>query len=190
MAARGKERRAEQRDAIKTLAQQEGLNNKESLDLARLTMEGTDKYGQFDVKRLDREQQERIVTYQEKMQNARTQMQVGAQIRSAQIGAAGQSAYLERQDAMLRKQVGAAAEAQLPQLMKDPTTPVGKAYTTYQMAFKKFGANSDSTARAAAALETAKINHVNAAINRVSGAFMGSSGFGEPPAGAVVPVGK
>ena len=190
MAARGKERRAEQRDAVKTLAQQEGLNNKESLDLARLTMEGTDKYGQFDVKRLDREQQERIVRYQEKMQNARTQMQVSAQIQSAQIGAAGQSAYLEKQDALLRKQVGAAAEAQIPTLMRDVTNPIGKAANAYQMAIKKFGANSDSTARAAAALETAKSNHVNAAINRVSGAFMGGSGFGEPPAGAVVPVGK
>ena len=190
MAARGKERRAEQRDAIKTLAQQEGLNNKESLDLAKLTMEGTDKYGQFDAKRLDREQQERIVHYQEKMQNARTQMQVGAQIQSARIGAAGQSAYLEKQDAMLRKQVGAAAEAQIPTLMKDITSPIGKAANAYQMAFKKFGANSKSTADAAAALETAKINHVNNAINRVSGAFMGDSAYGEPPEGAVVPIRK
>jgi hypothetical protein len=108
----------------------------------------------------------------------------------ANINKDAQLGYFEKQDALLRKQVGAAAEAQLPQLVKDPTTPVGKAYTAYQMAFKKFGANSDSTARAAAALETAKSNHVNAAINRVSGAFMGGSGYGEPPAGAVVPVGK
>lgn len=191
MAARGKERRAEQQDAIKTLAAKEDMTNKQAMDSFRLAGDLQKAYGGF----MDAEEQRKLTKEMNEADNkvrmAAAQLSAGAQIRSAQIGAAGQTAYLEKQDALLRKQVGAAAEAQLPQLAKDPTTSVGKAYTAYQMAFKRYGANSKATADAAAALEQAKINHVNGAINRVSGAFMGSgSSYGEPPEGAVVPVRK
>lgn len=191
MAARGKERRAEQREAIKTLAQQEGLNNKEALDLAKLTMEGTDKYGQFDVKRLDRDQRERLTMYEQQMQNWRTQQQVGAQIRSAQIGASGQLAFLEKQDLQLQRQVAAAAEAQIPSLLSRLDNPIGKANNALKQAIDRYGPNSQQAGDAYTALETAKTNHVNSALNRVKGTLGGGgSDYGTPPPGAVRAVGK
>jgi hypothetical protein len=172
MAARGKERREEQRDAIKTLAAKEDMTNKQAMESFRLAGDLQKAYGGFMDADAQRKLQKEMNDADNKVRMAAAQLSAGAQIRSAQIGAAGQTAYLEKQDALLRKQVGAAAEAQLPQLAKDPTTSVGKAYTAYQMAFKKYGANSKTTADAAAALEAAKVNHVNSAMNRVSGAFM------------------
>jgi hypothetical protein len=185
-----KEREAKKREALRTYAEIEGLDNQEAREKVNFGLNfANTKLGLKD-KDLSRALSIWQTTTQETGATSRSNAQIQGQKDVATINKEAQLGYFEKQDALLRKQVGAAAEAQLPQLVKDPTTPVGKAYTAYQMAIKKFGANSDSTARAAAALETAKINHVNAAINRVSGAFMGGSGYGEPPAGAVVPVGK
>jgi hypothetical protein len=64
--AAAKERKADQRDAIKTMAQQEGLNNKEALDMFKLVQEGTNKFGEFDVSRLSRAQQERFELLRDK----------------------------------------------------------------------------------------------------------------------------
>ena len=89
-----KERKAEQRDAIKTLAQQEGLKNKEALDLAQLVRTGTDKFGEFDMDRLNREQRERLGYYQEKMATARTAMSVEGGLEGQRIaGKSRESAY-------------------------------------------------------------------------------------------------
>lgn len=178
MAARGKERRAEQQDAIKTLAAKEDMTNKQAMDSFRLAGDLQKAYGGFMDAEAQRKLTKEMNDADNKVRMAAARLSAGAQIRSAQIGAAGQTAYLEKQDALLRKQVGAAAEAQIPQLAKDPTTPVGKANNALQMALKQYGPNSSVTAKAAAALETAKINHVNSAINRVSGAFMGGSSTG------------
>ena len=172
MAARGKERREEQRDAIKTLAAKEDMTNKQAMESFRLAGDLQKAYGGFMDAEAQRKLTKEMNDADNKVRMAAAQLSAGAQIRSAQIGAAGQTAYLEKQDALLRKQVGAAAEAQLPQLMKDVTTPVGKANNALQMALKQYGANSPVTAKAAAALENAKVSHVNSAINRVSGAFM------------------
>lgn len=180
MAARGKERRAEQRDAIKTLAQQEGLNNKEALDLAKLTMEGTDKHGQFDVKRLDREQRDRLTMYEQQMQNWRTQQQIAGGIRQAQISSSGQLAFLEKQDLQLQRQVAAAAEAQIPSLLSRLDNPIGKANNTLQQAIKQYGPNSQQAGAAYTALETAKTNHVNSALSRVRGTLGGGNSSGNP----------
>jgi hypothetical protein len=188
-----KEREAKKREALRTYAEIEGLDNQEAREKVNFGLNfANTKLGLKD-KDLSRELSRWQTLTQEEGATKRTGMQVGAQIRSAEIGAAGQSAYLEKQDAMLRKQVGAAAEAQIPMLMKDVTNPIGKASNAYQMAFKKYGANAQATVDAAAALEKAKINHVNAAINRVSGAFMGGDAgnpYGAPPAGAVRQVGQ
>jgi len=66
-----KERRADQRDAVKALAAQEGLSNKEAFEMARLVQEGTNKYGEFDLKRLDRKQARDLAELQEKGANTR-----------------------------------------------------------------------------------------------------------------------
>ena len=188
-----KEREAKKREALRTYAEIEGIDNQEAREKVNFGLNfANTKLGLKD-KDLARTLSIWQTTTQEEGATKRTGMQVDAQIRSAEIGAAGQSAYLEKQDAMLRKQVGAAAEAQIPMLMKDVTSPIGKASDAYKMAIRNFGANSEQAAAAAAALETAKVNHVNAAINRVSGAFMGGdagSPYGAPPAGAVRQVGQ
>lgn len=66
ISAAAKERKADQREAIKTMAQQEGLSNKESLDMFKLVQEGTNKFGEFDVSRLTRAQQERFELLRDK----------------------------------------------------------------------------------------------------------------------------
>jgi len=85
-----KERRADQMDALKTMAAQEGLNNKEALDLYKLVQEGTNKYGEFDVARLTREQQERLALLQEKGANFRARMQAATSMYNADKGYQGQ----------------------------------------------------------------------------------------------------
>lgn len=83
-----KERRGEQRSAIMARAQQEGLNNKEALDFEKLVLEGTGKAGEFDQTKLNREQQERLEYYRQKMENARAQMQANATLEGHRISAA------------------------------------------------------------------------------------------------------
>jgi hypothetical protein len=184
--AASKERRAEQRDAIKTLASNEGLNNKESLDLAKLTMEGTDKYGQFDMKRLDREQQERLKLYEERMANWRTSQQVGAQIKSAQIGASAQSAYMDKQLTMLQRQVAATAVGQLPELRAAKNNPIGLAHNTYQMTLQQYGPNSPKTLDAYAKTQQVEDAYVQSQVQRASGGMSATGGnYGAPPEGAV-----
>ena len=75
-----KERRAEQRDAIKTLAQQEGFNNKQSLELANAAIGMSGKYGEFREGDLNRKQQKFLEILKEKGANARNAAQVGASI--------------------------------------------------------------------------------------------------------------
>lgn len=173
--AASKERRAEQRDAIKTLAQNEGLNNKEALDLAKLTLEGTGKYGEFDVKRLDREQQERLEIYKEKMANWRTTQQVGAQIRSAQIGASGQTAYMDKQLTLLQRQIAAQATAQLPALAARLDHPIGLAANEYRKALKTFGANDKRTIAAEATFNREQDKYVQQQVARGTGGMGGGS---------------
>ena len=82
-----KERRAEQRDAIKTLAQQEGLSNKESLELANAAMGMSGKYGEFREGDLNRKQEKFLTEFREKQANLRNQAQVGASMYGADASA-------------------------------------------------------------------------------------------------------
>ena len=187
MAARGKERRAEQQDAIKTLAAKEDMTNKQATEAFRLAGELQKAYGGFMDAEATRKLQKEMNEADNATRLAAQRMASGSQIQAARIAASGQAAYLDKQDALLRKQVGAAAEAQIPELMRDVTTPLGKANNALQMAIRNYGLNSQQTAAAAAALETAKANHVKSAMGRVSGAFIGddTGGFGAPPKDAV-----
>lgn len=87
MAERAKERRAEQRDAIKTLAQQEGLNNKEALEVANIALGMTGKYGELREKQLTRKQQEVLTRIEQAGANYRAQLAASSGIRQAEIGA-------------------------------------------------------------------------------------------------------
>jgi hypothetical protein len=90
IAQSAKERRADQRDAVKSLAAQEGLSNKEALEMVKLVQEGTNKYGEFNEKRLDRQQAERLEELREKGANARARMAANAGIAGANISAGAQ----------------------------------------------------------------------------------------------------
>lgn len=104
-----KERKAEQRDAIKTLAQQEGLKNKEALDLAQLVRAGTDKFGEFDMDRLNREQRERLGYYQEKMQTARTAMSVEGGLEGQRIAARSRESTYNKNTQLVERQASTMA---------------------------------------------------------------------------------
>lgn len=82
-----KERRAEQRDAIKTLAQQEGFNNKQSLELANAAIGMSGKYGEFRESDLNRKQQKFLEMFKEQQANLRNQAQVSASMSNARTGA-------------------------------------------------------------------------------------------------------
>ena len=79
MAARAKERRAEQRDAIKTLAQQEGLTNKEAMEVAKVAMDLTGKYADLRESGLNRDQQLVI----QKMEDATQRYGIASQAASS-----------------------------------------------------------------------------------------------------------
>jgi hypothetical protein len=82
-----KERRAEQRDAIKTLAQQEGFNNKQSLELANAAIGMSGKYGEFREGDLNRKQQKFLEILKEEGANKRNAAQVGASMYGANASA-------------------------------------------------------------------------------------------------------
>jgi len=82
-----KERRAEQRDAIKTLAQQEGLSNKEARELANAAIGMSGKYGEFRESDLSRKQQKDLEILKEKGANERNRAQVGASMYGANVSA-------------------------------------------------------------------------------------------------------
>jgi hypothetical protein len=176
--AAAKERRAEERDAVKTLAQNEGLNNKEALELAKLTMEGTGKYGEFDVKRLDREQQERLEILKDKRERWQTLQQVGAQRYSADRSAEAQVAFADRQLLQLQRQVAGAAVAQLPELRAALNNPIGLANNAYKLTLQKFGGNSQQAAAAYAALQKAEDAYVQTAVQRATGGMGGGGNSG------------
>jgi hypothetical protein len=108
-----KERRAEQRDAIMARAQQEGLNNKESLDFTKLVLDGTNKFGQFDVNRLDREQRGELSVYEQQMANKRTERSAQATEYAARQSKKGYLGAEELKNQRLNMQVSAAVSKQI-----------------------------------------------------------------------------
>jgi hypothetical protein len=85
-----KERRAEQRDAIKTLAQQEGFNNKQSLELANAAIGMSGKYGEFRESDLSRKQEKFLTEYREQQANARNAASIAGGITQSGISASAQ----------------------------------------------------------------------------------------------------
>ena len=82
-----KERRAEQRDAIKTLAQQEGLSNKEARELANAAIGMSGKYGEFRESDLSRKQQKDLEILKEKGANERNRASIAGGITQSNISA-------------------------------------------------------------------------------------------------------
>jgi hypothetical protein len=82
-----KERRAEQRDAIMTLAQQEGLSNKEARELANAAIGMSGKYGEFRESDLSRKQEKFLTEYREQQANIRNRENIAGGIRQSNISA-------------------------------------------------------------------------------------------------------
>lgn len=96
--AANKERRAEQRDAIKTLAQQEGFKNKEALEIANAALNLTGKYADLRESGLNRDQQMFIEKLRDARERWETSQQVGASMFSTRESAAA-TRYAADQDA-------------------------------------------------------------------------------------------
>jgi hypothetical protein len=167
-----KERRAEQREAIIARAQQEGLNNKEARDMYGLIMDGTGKYGQFDVDRLGREQRADLTRYEQRMANYRARVAAEADKYRADKQSNTQRDYFAGLTGNIIKQTAAAATAQLPQLRSDLTSEVGAAHNQLKMAVS--GGNKKAIADARAAVAKAEADFVNGQVALATNAGMAS----------------
>jgi hypothetical protein len=92
LATSAKERRAEQRDAVKALAVQEGLSNKEALEVANVALGMTGKYGEFRESDLSRQQEAFLTKLKEDREDARNASRVAAGLTGDRI-AAGASRF-------------------------------------------------------------------------------------------------
>lgn len=99
-----KERRAEKIDAMKTLAQNERMNNKDALDLYSLIRDGQNKYGEFNEKNLDRKQQERLERLKLEYDLTGERIRAGATLGAASISARGYENVASKQEAQLIRQ--------------------------------------------------------------------------------------
>jgi hypothetical protein len=92
LAASAKERRAEQVSALKTLATQEGLSNKEALEVANVALGMSGKFGEFRDADLNRKQEAFLTKYRETQANIRNAVSARAGVQSTEISA-GASRY-------------------------------------------------------------------------------------------------
>jgi hypothetical protein len=97
-------RRAEERGALSELARNEGLTNTESREMYRLIQEGTNRYGEFNENRLNREQQERLEYLKQVYETNRAQIMAAAGITQQRI-AADASRYGSGKEFQLRRAV-------------------------------------------------------------------------------------
>lgn len=87
LAASAKERRAEQISALKTLAMQEGLSNKEALEVANIALGMSGKYGEYREGDLTRKQEMFLTKLKEDRADARNLVNARAGITQQNIGA-------------------------------------------------------------------------------------------------------
>lgn len=111
MAERAKERRAEQREAVKTLAQQENMTNQQAMESFKLAGELQKAYGGFMDAEEQRKLQERMNAADNATRIAAQKIAAGAQIRAAQIGKEGYIGAAQKQLDAIDKQARQAAFA-------------------------------------------------------------------------------
>lgn len=167
-------RRSEERADLATLAQQEGLSNREAREYAQLAATATNQYGQFDLARLNREQAERFKELDLQIERARIAAQrygyelgYRGQVRSAEIGAAGQATFMDKQLAQAERQARLAAREELQALRMDRSNPIGAAYSAYR---------ANPTRDNQAAYEAAERAYVDNAAALVTGNYGGAGG--------------
>lgn len=164
-----KERRADQMDALKTMAAQEGLSNKEALDLYKLVQEGTNKFGEFDSARLTREQQERLEILRDKTERYRADRSYNASIYASDKSYQGQ---VDSAALTLGKQGIDIRQAAI-KLVEEKIGQGGELQAEYRNAKDKAGYRANKIAEAVAEISEGL---------SVGG---GSGGYGPPPKNAV-----
>jgi hypothetical protein len=111
MAERGKERRAEQRDAIKTLAQQEDMSNRQVMEAFKLAGDMQKAYGGFMDAEAQRKLQKELNDADNATQILAQKISAGAQLGAARINSAGYVGAAQKQLDAIDKQARSAAFA-------------------------------------------------------------------------------
>jgi len=109
MAERAKERRAEQREAVKTLAQQENLSNQQSMEAFKLAGELQKAYGGFMDAKEQRELQERMNAADNATRIAAQKIAAGAQMFAARMSKEGYLGAADKNLLAIDKQARSAA---------------------------------------------------------------------------------
>jgi hypothetical protein len=181
-----KARRAEQRDAIKTLAAREDMTNKQATDAFRLAGDLQKAYGGF----MDTEAQRKLT---KEMNEADNEVRIAAQLLAnkgqkdvAVINKNAQLDYFTKQEANLVKDVKAKAVAALPALRSTLDNPVGLAHNAFRKA--QASGNKAEAALAADAISEAERAFVASQVALVSGGTPPSPGaeVGSVPGGKIV----
>jgi hypothetical protein len=181
-----KERRAEQRDAIKTLAAREDMTNKQATETFRLAGELQKAYGGF----MDTEAQRRL---SKEMADAGNKTQILAQ----QIATQGQKAvaginkaatlgFYEKDEVKRLGDVKAAAIAALGPMRSTLDNEVGRAYNLYKQAVAE--RNEAKKKEALDAIATAENAFVQSQVALLGGSTPPSPGaeVGAVPGGKIV----
>ena len=111
MAERAKERRAEQREAVKTLAQQENMTNQQAMESFKLAGELQKAYGGFMDAEEQRKLQERMNAADNATRIAAQKIAAGAQIAAARMSKEGYIGAAQKQLDAIDKQARQAAFA-------------------------------------------------------------------------------
>lgn len=111
MAERAKERRAEQREAVKTLAQQENMTNQQAMESFKLAGDLQKAYGGFMDAEEQRKLQERMNAADNATRIAAQKIAAGAQIAAARLNKEGYMGAAQKQLDAIDKQARQAAFA-------------------------------------------------------------------------------
>jgi hypothetical protein len=171
-----KERRAEQRDAIKTLAAREDMTNKQATDAFRLAGELQKAYGGF----MDTGAQRNLTREMNEADNeTRMAAQVLANQGSAAVAGINKSAQLDfftKQEANLIADVKAKAIAALGPMRSTLDNEVGRAYNLYRQAVAE--GNEAKKKEALTAIATAENAFVQSQVALLGGSTPPSPGKG------------
>jgi hypothetical protein len=175
-----KQRRAEQRDAIKTLAAREDMTNKQATETFRLANDMQKAYGGFMDTKAQRELTERMNKAENEVRIKAAQIAADAVRYGDDKRSETQRNYFEGLTGSIIKQVAAAATAQLPELRNNIASEVGATNNALKIAIGS--GNKKAIADARAALKAAETKFVNGQVALAMNAGMSGGLPGVPGA--------
>lgn len=166
-ALRNKERREEQRDAIKMLAAREDMTNKQATETFKLASDMQKAYGGFmdadAMRKLTREMNE--ADNDTRMAAQRLANEGGENV--ANINKNATLSFYEKDAAKREGDIKAAAIKQLDELRTRPDNAIGKAHNAYKMAVQS--KNPQAIADAVAAINMAERAYVASQVSLLGG---------------------